>query len=549
MNRAGCTAVLLFCGLALRVPTSAHAQSTEGAAGPFRTTTLADIGGPADDAQRLRQILGRAGTEGYLLRSPSSELARADTASGRFRWALISPRLELGLNSALPLSLNDGPLWAGKGTNLQLTTGAVFRAGRVTLVLAPQLTYAENRAFQIFPGAVASRSAFSSPWYLGNSSVDLPLRFGDRPLTELHPGQSTLAVGAGPVSVGASTENQWWGPGIRNAIVISNQAEGFPHLFLRTARPLRTRAGVFEGKWIVGGLVESLFFDTLSRNDVRSLSGVIGSYRPAPVPDLTLGVARVVYGPVGGASGVPGRALDALTWWGKEAVFDSLTGSAARPDPARPGREQILSLFARYLFPADGLELYAEWARLALPSSFADLINQPDHTQGYTLGLQWARPVRDSAVFRLQAEATYLEESASFDNRPGAHYYVSGVVPQGYTHRGQVVGASIGPGASSQWLAGDYVARSWRAGLFANRIRWNDDIYYAKVGRTHLAHDVSVFAGLRAGGTVWRSFVQAELSRELRYNYLFQNAEIEPFGHLATDVRNTSLRLTVTPRF
>jgi hypothetical protein len=121
------------------------------------------------------------------------------------------------------------------------------------------------------------------------------------------------------------------------------------------------------------------------------------------------------------------------------------------------------------------------------------------------------------------------------------------VVPQGYTHRGQVLGAATGPGSSSQWLAAEYMAPDWRAGFLAGRVRWENDTYLRMPGRLEVGHDVTLFAGPRAGVRVGGSEVQAELVYGYRFNYLFQNPEMEPEGDHALDVENLTLRLTLRP--
>jgi hypothetical protein len=428
-----------------------------------------------------------------------------------------------------------------------MTTGFRASVGPLSLIVAPDLVFSQNLDYQTLSPGDSARSLFSSPWHIGAQSADLPQRFGDRRLLEIRPGQSTLAVTAGPVVFGGSTENQWWGPGIRDALVMSNQAEGIPHLFVRTTRPLDTRIGRFSAKWITGGLVESLYFDTVSTNNLRSLSGVVATFSPANERDLTLGLSRVVYSGVSGAGSLAGHAFDALTWWHRSELTlpDSLTTPA---DSARSdGHDQILSLFGRWVFPDDGFELYAEWARAALPSSLTDLFNEPEHTQAYTLGLQWAKPLDRGAIARVQSELTYLEESPSITDRPGKDFYVSRSVEQGYTHRGRTIGAAIGPGASSQWLALDYLAPTWQAGLLGGRIRFENDVYYDKPDRLYLAHDVVVFGGVRGGLRILGLDMTGEWIRGKRYNYLFQNPEFEPYGNLGVDRWNTTLRLTITP--
>jgi hypothetical protein len=325
-------------------------------AGPPRPALVLP-GDMYEDRERVLQLLGVRSTAGALLRAPSTS---AEPLERRSPWIpqvqLLSPRLRTVWNSDLPFSLNEGTLWAGRGANLAVLAGTRVEWGPVSLIFAPELTYQENREFQIFLYPLDDRSSFSSPWHLAGDPLDLPLRFGAEPFTTFWLGQSSLSVRAGPVAGGVATENQWWGPGIRNGIILSSNAPGFPHAFLRTSRPVTTRLGEFEGRWIVGTLTESLFFDLLANNDLRSISGVAATFRPAGQPNLTVGVARTVISPSGELEVLPGRALDAFRTSQPAPESD---GSGARPR----AREQIYALFGRWVFPADGVEIYAEWAR------------------------------------------------------------------------------------------------------------------------------------------------------------------------------------------
>jgi hypothetical protein len=509
---------------------------------------LVPIGSPMEDRERSAQVLGRAPTTGYLLRSPSLRPwpITGDTVDAR--GALLPPMFRSVWNSDIPLTLNEGGMWAGRGRSTRWTVGLRIDAGPISLILAPELTRIENEPFEFIPTRSATRSPYSPPWRTGTQSADLPVRFGSQPFTLLSAGQSALTVRAGPVAAGAATESQWWGPGIRNAIVMSNHAQGIPHLFLRTARPLETRLGTIEGRWIVGGLTPSLFFDATSSRQPRSLSGIVLAFQPAGEPDLTLGLSRVVYADVEHAGAVLGRSFDVLTWWAPQPSAPPRPAGDGEP---RNGREQILSLFGRWILPAEGFEVYAEWARLELPVNLRDLLTAPNHTQGYTLGLQWARPLGDpERLLRVQGEVTYLEQTPVFNSRPSPSFYVGRSVALGYTNRGQVIGAAIGPGASSQWLALDYFGHGWQAGLFGSRIRWDNDAYYAQpTGRLPLAHDVSMLSGFRAGASTRWGEIHAEVIRENRLNFLYQNPSVNFDAELATDVRNTSFRLLVAPAF
>src|SRR5690606_22671650 len=120
-------------------------------------------------------------------------------------------------------------------------------------------------------------------------------------------------------------------------------------------------------------------------------------------------------------------------------------------------------------------------------------------------------------------------------------------IPQGYTQRGQVMGAAIGPGSSSQFLGADYLGERWQLGLFAGRIRWDNDAYYLTQEPFPLDHDVSILGGLRGGARLGGAWIDLELTRAKRMNFLFQN-DATVLGQAGTwDFDNHTLRLTVTP--
>jgi hypothetical protein len=327
---------------------------------------------------------------------------------------------------------------------------------------------------------------------------------------------------------------------------MSSNAPGIPRAFVATARPLRTRAGDVEAQLMAGTLTESRFFDASGANDYRSLSGLLVTFRPRVDSGLTLGLARAVVAPVSGAAGSLGHALDVLTRWEPLArATDTLADGrvAQRAD-------QLLSLFARWAFPGAGFEAYGEWARMELPRSLREALVAPQSTQGYTLGLQWARPALARAhVVRLQGEVTYLEQSVVFTDRPPPDFYTGRATAQGFTQRGQVVGAAIGPGASSQRVGADYVAPRWQAGVFAGRIRWENDALYRQEPLRATRHDVTIYSGARGA---WRSRwtdVSGELTVGRRLNYLFQSDSYNPGENAeSVDVQNVTLVLGFTPR-
>jgi len=515
----------------------AGADAQPGSASPVRI--LVTVGSMAEERQRNAQLRGEAGVEGFLLRSPSTLTPWAAGSS----LAAVAPELRGTWNSKIPYTVNDGAMWAGRGASTLLMAGAVFQAGPLRLVVAPELVWAQNRDFDdLMPAEwdTMPHPPFQAPWQTGRNALDLPGRFGAGSVSRVLPGQSSLTLRAGAVAVGAATESQWWGPGARNAIVFTNQAAGVPHLFLRTARPLATPLGPLEAKWVAGALQASRWTGAPRGEGWRSLSAAALVLRPGGSAGLSVGLARAVYAPSDDAGDALTQGADAFTRWA--GAGDTL---AANPF------EQITSLFARWVFPSEGAEVYAEWARYRLPGSLSDFIERPEHTQGYVLGGQWLRPAGSGAV-RVQAEMTYLERDPTFSSTRLGSWYASAAVPQGYTNDGQVVGSSVGPGGSGQWLAADWLRGDGRIGLFLGRNRWANDAYYdTPVSRRsrYRGHDVSVFAGLRGAAALGPMLVDADYTLAKRYNYLFQNSSLDwNTRENAVNVVNHTLELRLSPR-
>ena len=435
-------------------------------------------------------------------------------------------------------------MWAGKGISTRTLTGFKLERDRLRIIVAPEIVLSSNSNWPLFqdyyhPDAPAGYSPFYFPYYTGRFKIDQPMRFGDKTIHRLDLGQSSVITSLRNVELGFSHENEWWGPGIRNAIVLSNNAPGFPHLFVRTAHPVATRLGDIEMRWLVGGLSESAYFDTVSTNNSRSLASIAASLQTRWDPNLSFGFARSVYGTETGSSQFLWRWFDVLA-----------RTHTDNPDTTRTRRDQLFTLFGRWVFPSDGVEIYAEWGRTELRPSFRDFILAPNHTQGYTLGLQWKGANWRDGSFRVQTEITQVEQSATFRDQPLGSWYTSPRVIQGYTNQGQILGASIGPGASSQWLAVDYLKPGWRFGGFIGRIRWNQDAHnYAglPVYESYCSIDLSVYPGIRGAKQGRLGTVTADFSLQDRLTPFFQNGGGCPNNGRRLDIRNNTLSITFAP--
>jgi hypothetical protein len=537
----GLSPLLLLCTAAtLFLPLVSHAQSPAG--------TVLDVAADESvDRWRLGSVRDTAEAHGLLLRSTSTLLWAAESPVFR----VVDPRVTFVHNSALPFGRNDGWMWAGRGPNVSAAAGVALRLGPLRIVAAPEFVYARNdsvgrdsvRFYQ--PDRFADRSRFTLPWYTGGPfHADYPFRMGDEPISRATPGQSSVALRIVHWEVGASSENHWWGPGLTNALVLSNNAPGFPHLFFRSAYPLRTALGDFDFRWLVGGLTESDYFDSDTTNDLRSIAAGAVTFRPWWAPTLTLGATRAVIGTATDWNVIAGRWFD---------VFRHVppTNAVPKNDSALypGGREQVTSLFARYRLPRAGVETYLEWGRAEAPRSFRDFLVSPNHTQAYTLGLQWRSSPADR-FWRVQAEYTSTEQSPTFRDRPLGVWYTSRRVIQGYTNRGQSLGAAVGPGAQGQWLAADWFTPATKLGFYLGRTRNNEDVrslYDWPVYQAYCTHDVTMYGGVRASAYTPAGYVAIDGTLGNRINLWFQVGSGCPRGDAMIDVRNRTLSITVQP--
>ncbi len=121
------------------------------------------------ERQRMAELAGVETAIPMTLRSVSASITRLEPSTRTF--GVFRPELQIVSNSALPWSVNDGDMWAGRGPNTMITGGFFARYGRVQIVLAPQLISESNHFFQLHvpeidrPAVPADRSPWQFKWY------------------------------------------------------------------------------------------------------------------------------------------------------------------------------------------------------------------------------------------------------------------------------------------------------------------------------------------------------------------------------------------------
>lgn len=471
----------------------------------------------ARDAARLHALDdGEAGpTLAVTRRSDAAARCGLDALPGGLRHGALRvaalPVAALTVfNGGYAEDRENGLLWAGRGWSTSLSVGAAAEVGSLRAAFAPEWAFQQNADFETVPRGLPGYSPWLNPHY---HTIDLPQRFGDDAFTTADVlGQSFVRVDTHGLALGWSHENLRVGPSLRNPIVMSAAAGGFPHVLAGTARPLDVYVGRADLQFVYGRTRESDQFDARADNDAGELVLWSLAFRPGVTRGLTLGAARVSLFPAHHTDG----AIDLL-----ERAFDDVI-----PGGGNDAGYEMRSLWARWVFPESAAEAWVEWTRLeGVSGAGSDFLSEPDFSQAYTLGFQKVTPAGRGAV-RVQAELTALQEKAEPRvGRPLPIYYVHSQQKQGYTHRGQMLGASIGPGGDAQYIGVDYVAAWGAVGAFTERVRRNDLSPLAVRTRFYnYEHDTTISGGIQAHSLRWRDVV---LGATLSWNWRFNRDFIE----------------------
>ena len=385
---------------------------------------------------------------------------------------VYGPELFSSYNTAAPYGQNDGALWQGRGFNASLSGGVRFEGYGVGLTFKPALAFSQNLEFDYmqpaYPGANYADKAGEYGYY-GLPSIDAPQRFGDGPFFAFDWGDSEIRYTWKTLTAGFGTQAIWLGPAGLNPIIHSNNAPSYPKVDIGLRRQpvtlprLGWHLGDVEFRAWWGYLSESDWFDNDSSNDHNLLTGFSIAYSfPSLLSGLTVGLNRVML-----------SKWDARNYRAFFTLINPFIVNFGIDDD-----DQLASITVGYLLPKAGVVIYLEWGREDYSPAIDFYIRYPFHTAVYTAGVKKALPVSDKLKGELLLEITRLEGSQDYDRLMsfGYSFYTHWVIFQGYTNRGQHIGAGIGGGGNSQYLGFKLYFPRGYGGLFVQRR--NPDLDY-----------------------------------------------------------------------
>ncbi|MDB5206305.1 MAG: capsule assembly Wzi family protein [Flavisolibacter sp.] len=432
-------------------------------------------------------------------------------------------------NSHHPYGWNDGSMIPANGYQGSLSFGGYSKLGPLTIQLQPEVVYAQNKGFASL-GAKFSDSIWKSYYINVLNLIDRPERFGNRSYAKIFPGQSSVRFSFKKLSLGVSTENLWWGPGIRNALIMSNNAPGFPHITFNTAAPLLSPIGSFEGQLLSGFLKKSGYLSADTGRTVngeqlfiakphgnRYLNGMVITWQPKWTKGLYLGFSRVHYLYQSDVKASFNGYLPVIGHLFKGSSTDADIEDALK-------RDQLFSLFFRLLLPKEKTELYAEFGRNDHSGDMRDLLLEPEHSRAYVIGFRKLFESTTNTDLELMAEFTNLQRTPTAQLRGSPTWYIHHQVRDGYTNQGQVIGAGIGPGGGSQTIGLNLIKGIQKTGLQLERVTHNNDFYndaFRPVG-DYMRHWVDLSIQLSKNWQHKRFIYDARFSWIKSLNYQWQ---------------------------
>jgi len=465
----------------------------------------------------------------------------------------LSWQQQYNLNN--PVGINDGAMIPAKGYQTLFSAGIYAQYGHLSIQLRPEVVYAQNSPFEAFPANYPDVVWAQYYWHL--NQIDLPGRFGNTPYNKVTWGQSSIRLTFGAVSLGLSNENLWWGPGLRNALIMTNNAPGFKHLSFNTVRPLKTSIGSFEWQLIAGRLEPSGFAPPGANREYlgnllyapkpdewRYLSGLLVTYHPKWVPGLFLGFARTVQ---------QYHTDMGVNLGDYFPVFSPLGLKAAGGDAvAAKKSSQLYSVFARWLWQKAHGEIYFEYGRSDYFWNKRDLEVEAAHSGAFVLGFRKLVPLRlhKDEYIQVMMEFTQLAMNATTMNRNGQSWYTSSLVRAGYTNEGQILGAGIGPGSNMQTLEVGWVRSLKMISLRFERYPHNNDFFFRYI-KDIRRNWVDVSANLLVQWPYKSLLLNAQMQvvRSLNYEWQFTPPPDPAYWGPGKDVNNIHLSLGVTYRF
>jgi hypothetical protein len=427
---------------------------------------------------------------------------------------LLPVNVSFKYNSHHPYGWNDGPLNFSKGLQKQYTGGFYLRFLSFNIQVKPEMVDINPKPYET-----------SADW--GSLSP---------PIKKIYIGQSFTSLNLGPFALGVSNQNLWWGPGKYSALIMTNNAPGFIHKTFKTTRPIVTKFGNFEFNIISGG---DLKYDTAQglesielkkkvfKNGPMVFNGVTLTYQPKFFPNLFFGFNRVFVD----------YTKNKYASFLQKNIPQLLPFSKLANNDDSIARNQIASIFTRWIFPKSKSEVYLEFGYDDASNNLRDLMLDFSHSAAYIVGFKKIQQLQNNKYLDINYEFIKTSSTPSIIQRSSSRvWYTHGSLKEGYTNANQIMGAGSGIGNNvntlEMGLNNNFNRLSFKL-LFINHnpMIINNNIQLVGLRQTYW-NDYSVGLGFRT--RVHKILIDAKIENIFSKNYLWKqnNNTFNLFGLL-----------------
>lgn len=460
-----------------------------------------------------------------------------------FTARIYGPEWFNSYNTAAPYGQNDGALWQGRGYNTSLTAGVRLEGYGFELTFKPQVCWMENREFEYIKpnyNGINYTGKAEKYGYYGVTSIDAPQRFGDESFWNFDLGDTEVRWTWNTFTVGFGTQSIWLGPAKLNPIIHSNNAPSYPKFDIGFRKTKLTMPyfgwdlGDIEARGWWGKLSESDWFDNDDSNDDNLISGIALYYQFPFFKDFTVGMNRTML-----------SKWNQINEYSLFKIYNPIlsSGSSGGDDKS----DQRISFTFNYKIDKVGLELYLEWARNDYSPNNDYYTRYPFHTQGWTLGVLKSLNFTNNFKGELFLEITHLECSADYDRLIPWYstFYAHHKITQGYTNKGQWLGAGIGTGGNSQYLGIKLFSPKTQILLFAQR--QNPDLDYTM----YIDKSEANIRALLSFGFSMYYFINNDFSSNFSYTFINEHnpLNVSDNNNYSINQYNNHIEITVTYRF
>ncbi|MEO1256507.1 MAG: hypothetical protein AAFY41_16695 [Bacteroidota bacterium] len=255
---------------------------------------------------------------------------------------------------------------------------------------------------------------------------------------------------------------------------MGNSGGMMPHIDLGIDKPVSTLIGHLEGKVYWGKMDESDYNNEVSTNPEQYFSAISLGYSPKWIKGLYFGANRIFY-----------KRWQDFTFQDYITVFTRTGPPSGNLVFGNDDLDQMGSFTVRWSFPEVGFETYLELAKNDFGGNF--FLSSPEHSRAFTVGFLKLIEFNEVNV-KLNYEHTTIGQPKNSSIRRYNRYYSHGAVRNGLTHRGQLLGAGIGPGSNGDWADAKVYFNKSMLGGSVQRIRFDDDYFFENFTEQEL-HD------------------------------------------------------------